>query len=248
MSNACIRAGVVTCVLSSAAVSLAQVVVNQEPTRHGGDISDTAFDIFPGHVQAQLLADDFTLAEAASVTEARWWGFYNSVPSDPEAIRFRIHESRPSDGLPGDIIFEQIDPAISRSLTGHTVNVSGLPPEYLFSLSLSQAVALQAGVRYWVELCELDKPEITFHWEGGFGGNGVSAAMVPGGTDWYYISSPSGAIDEAFQLVAPEPGVIFLLSAGLLAVRRHKSWAARHSTVKRARASRSCGIACMRST
>lgn len=196
----------------------AQFIVDQQPTRHGGDISDTSF-LFQGFPSAQLLADDFTPTEAAPLRAVAWWGFYTADnPPTPEAFRIVVYDSRASDGLPGNSIYEEVTSNAERFATGRTITVSGSPREFRYKVTLSQPLPLAPGIRYWVELAQLGDLSSAYHWENGFGGDGFIAAIVPGITDWRYLSSPSGNLDQAYQLISPEPATLALV--GLAAALR----------------------------
>jgi len=199
---------------TTASTCAAQFIVDQQPDRSGGPASDTAFVIFPGHEYAQLVADDFTPSQADSIRAVRWWGYYylNDTPPPAELMRLRIYSARLADGLPGDVLYEESFTDNARTSTGRTILISGSPREFRYQITLAQPFQLLPGVRYWTELAQLGDPASIFCWENAFPGDGFAAVMVPGGTDWSYLTSPSGSIDQAFQLIAPEPATLVLLA------------------------------------
>ncbi len=200
-------------ILASASPCAAQFIVDQQPTRFGGQNSDTAFVIFPGHVQGFLVADDFTLAVADELRAVRWWGFYsNDIPPPVEQLRLRVFSARTSDGLPGEVLYDESFSDADRTPTGRTIIVSGSPHEFRYKVNLSQPLPLDAGVRYWIELAQIGDPDSAFHWENAFPGSGFAAGINPGFTDWFYLQSPSGGVDQAFQLIAPEPATLALIA------------------------------------
>jgi len=211
-----------TAILASASPCAAQFIVDQRPTRFGGPASDTEFVVSPPHIQAQLIADDFALAQADTLRAVIWWGFYNADNPPPvEVMRLRVYDARSSDGLPGTILYEEMFSDAQRTPTGRTIIVSGSPREFRYKVVLSQPLSLLPSTRYWTELVQIGDPASAFRWENAFPGDGFAAAKNPATTDWYYIMSPSGGLDQAFQLIAPEPATLALFGlAGALRPRR----------------------------
>src|SRR5262245_1699565 len=84
------------------------VLVDQPPMQSSGSASDYAFLDIVGNPYWQNSADSFTLSSPAMLRRITWWGFYNlDNPPVNEMMRIRLYEPRPSDGLPGNVLFEE---------------------------------------------------------------------------------------------------------------------------------------------
>ncbi|MFH1417213.1 MAG: hypothetical protein ABII12_02885 [Planctomycetota bacterium] len=100
------------------------IVVDHQPRRFGGTASDTLFYDYYGFEVWQQLADDFLLDSSVTIRRASWWGFYhlNEPPPVVETMRIRFYDARPSDGLPGTVLYEETLLNPSRTATGEIVS------------------------------------------------------------------------------------------------------------------------------
>src|SRR5262245_17942866 len=118
--------------------------------RVGGEFSDTQ-DQSSGGTDWGQVADDFQVTAPATIRHVTWWGFYNhDVLPSVEIMRIRFYAARPSDGLPGDILFQESIPNPSRFATGVIVpfvppGTTGTAAEYQFESDLSTPMVLDAN-------------------------------------------------------------------------------------------------------
>ncbi len=185
------------------------VVVDHQPTRSGGPFADTAFlDMF-GDPQWQFLADDILLNSLATIRSVRWWGFYDQDnPPASETFRMRFYDARPSDGLPGNVLFEEsfLDPA--REGTGQIVFTGVDPQEHVYFVELVTPFDLAANTPYWLEITQIGDLSTGFRWEDSVSGNREFAFRNSIFPDWD-IATQS---ELAFQLsTIPEPSTFILL-------------------------------------
>jgi len=203
------------------------VIVDHQPVGHGGLASDTAFRLTEWDPAIwQRVADDILLGAAATVGRVRFWGFYNDdvQPVGDETMRVRFYGSRAGDQMPGTVLFEQSFLNPGRTATGVIIPTFGAPAEFVFDVSLSVPVSLDAGVKYWLEIVQVGDEDSTFRWEYSQntllnGHVGINEAVE----DWRPIQNLVS--NAAFQLLTvPEPtsAVSVMILLGLLGVKRRK--------------------------
>jgi len=220
--------------LSAAALILAaaspvhgEIVVDHQPWPTGGPASDTDLVDPLSTLTAQQAADDFLLAEDASILHLTWWGFFGSSatnpaeqPPDTQSFRIRFYDARPGDGLPGNVINEEIfiDPFFEA--TGRQVATGAFPDEFKFDADLASAVLLSASTPYWLEIVQLGSADSFFRWEFSIDEQNGFAFRNAATVDWRADTSPG---DMAFQLLTiPEPSsaafwlliAVFLFNSG----------------------------------
>lgn len=184
------------------------VVVDHQPHPFGGPAADTLYaNPMTGQTAWQLLADNFTLSRPTFLSRVEWWGCYGGFqqshqpPPGDETMRVRFYDSRPGDGLPGDIVYEESFLNPSRTATG--ANVGSCGPEFFFQADFASAIQVQANTQYWLEIVQVGDVASHFRWEFSLSGSVDLVFKNPTGPDWQYASSFS---DLAFQLHAvPEP-------------------------------------------
>lgn len=209
-------------VLSAAAK--AGLVVDHSANRLAGSTSDTAvITPIPESLWWQQIADDISLDTSAVIQHIAWWGFYYSdvIPST-ETMRIRFYDARAVDGLPGNVIFEELVNA-SGVATGVMVSELVAPvPEYRFEADLPRTILLHAETRYWLEIVQLGSEESFFGWRGAGVQNNGTAIRNPTYGNWI----ARGDLDSAFQLfMVPEPGTLGLIVLGAsLAERRPRMY------------------------
>ena len=204
--------------------SPADVLLDQPPSHVGGTTSDTGwYDPFSGFLW-QEAADDFMLPLGGTIDRVAWYGFYgatfNSIypPTGSETLRLRIYASRPSDGLPGSVLYEESVQDAARTATGQYVSAgSGGRPEYQYRIDLAKPFSAEAGVQYWFEIAQIDDQSSTLRWEYSTTTTSPFAVINEHLTDWVRI--PDGP-DLNFQLISiPEPALLGLLLPMMLIVR-----------------------------
>jgi hypothetical protein len=196
------------------------VVFEQLPNRTSGQASDSDFITDTGLPFWQLEADNVQLSESAIIRRITWWGFYgldfdkspdaHDPPDRDETMQIRLYSARVGDGLPNsyDILFEQSFLNPTRTATGRTLLLPGIPAEYQFQVDLGSPLNLDSNVLYWLEVAQVGDQSSLFRWERGIGlinGRAFSNPIVP---DW---QGTTGSF--AFSLSAiPEPSSLSLLS------------------------------------
>ncbi|MEE8170921.1 MAG: PEP-CTERM sorting domain-containing protein [Phycisphaerae bacterium] len=192
----------------------AGVVVDHPPSQAGGPAADTEYLNSFGDQRWQLLADDIFLSSLATIRQVKWWGFYDQDnPPASESFRVRFYDARPSDGLPGNILFEEAFLNPSRTMTGEIISVGIGPHEYFYEVDLVTPFAADASTPYWIEVTQLGDVSTLFRWE-------TSAADLSGfafmNTDFADWTDPGAVSDLAFQLsTIPEPSTVLLLMIGM---------------------------------
>jgi len=190
-------------------------IISHVPGQSGGPAADTAFIDF-GILTWQLEADDFVLSQAATLRRVSWYGFYGGTFSPPEpapateVMRIRLYEARPSDGLPGAVLFEEsfVDPL--RIATGAYIILNNAHPEYLFQVDLTVPFQLAANVSHWIEIVQVGSMESYYRWETGIGDLNGRAFINSNTPDW----QPVGTSDLAFSLwTIPEPSSVRTLAS-----------------------------------
>ncbi|MEE8170607.1 MAG: hypothetical protein V3T70_08675 [Phycisphaerae bacterium] len=193
----------------------AGVVFDHQPMPVGGGAADSDFlDMF-GNPSWQILADDVTLTQDATIQRLVWWGFYDrDNPPVSESFRMRIYAPRSTDGLPGAVLFEEqfVDPL--RVDTGNIVFVGIFPREFRFSVDLATPLPLTANTPYWLEISQIGDRDTHYRWEfsqnAELNGFAFQNPLEPNWTNTSFVS------DVAFQLsTVPEPStlMLFILAA-----------------------------------
>lgn len=204
---------IVVLALAGVSPASAQFIVNHEPYPFGGPGSDTVVPTSQYPFLWQQSADDFRLSEPATVTHVNWWGFHfeNVAPPD-ETMRIRLYTVRLSDGLPGDLLFEESFANPDRIDTGREIVIGGGPREYRYQAALGAPIDLDPGVEYWIEIVQVGDPNSGFRWE-------LSRAETNGRAYWNNLvpdwTRGTATSDLAFQLVIPEPITASMLLVGL---------------------------------
>lgn len=195
------------------------IVVDHQPHNTGGPASDTEFIVpeFPNNTW-QRVADDFILAQPATIRHVNWWGFYHlDNPPAEEIMRIRFYGSRPGDGLPddNDIIYEESFTNPSRAWTGRQVFTGILPREYLFQVNLANPLPLVAESIYWLEVVQVGDAQSAFRWEFSIADLNGHAFINSTTVDWRGTTTLG---DMAFQLLVPEPATAVLLTLVTIAL------------------------------
>lgn len=198
------------------------VILGHPPNQLGGPAADTEFINDSGMQSWQREADDFMLPNAATLRRVSWYGFYGGTfdpPPEPpptiEEMRIRFYNARPSDGLPGDVLFEESFLNPMRMATGESVIVGYPHPEYLYQVDLSTPFALASNTPYWLEIVQIGNLDSHIRWETSAADLNGRAVINPFVPDW----QPVGTSDLAFQLLSiPESATLNLFAVGALAV------------------------------
>ena len=205
------------------AAAQADIIFDQPPSPGYAAPSDTDYYAgFYGRVWERL-ADNFSLPTDRSIEHISWWGCYGAggYPTHPppgdEYMRVRIYSPRASDGLPGDVLYEQTILNVNRTATGRIVGMPGSPPEYRFDLDLAAPFDAIVGATYWLEIVQLGDSDSTFRWEDATNNPDWLAFTNSNFPDWQL--NPGGSL--AFQLSdVPEPHAVVLFGLGFFAVAR----------------------------
>jgi len=211
------------CALATAPAQ-GDVVFEIPPTLSGGPASDTEFINSSGDPSWQLLADNFILPSPVQlIRRVSAWAFYNeNTPPASETLRVRFYDARPTDGLPGNILFEESFLNPYRVPTGNMIIAENNFDEYFFQMDLSLAILLEAKTTYWLEVVQVGDISSAFRWETGFRDLDGLAFINPFVPDWQLTNGNS---DLAFQLsTIPEPSALgfFLLGASMVGRRRSR--------------------------
>ena len=204
-------------VLVAQAHTQAGVIYEQMPLRVGGGAGDLDFITDSNQRFWQLYADDFEFAGGATINSIAWWGFYGGnftgtvqPPAGDETMRVRIYDARASDGLPDNVKYEGTFLNPSRTSTGFRVITTGYHPEFYYEVSFSTGFTALPGIRYWLEVAQVDDVNSHFRWESSGYGAQSYLYMNPLVSDWQ--DSNTGA-NLAFQLISiPEPATLIPLT------------------------------------
>lgn len=199
-------------ILVSVASAKASIIVDHQPEPGGGLASDTLFTSPFGQTVWQQVADDFVWTSTEQLVGVNFWGFYNADnPPAIETFRLRFYSTRSSDGLPGDVVYEEMLQNPSRSATGRIIQTGIGPREFLFETNLKLPVDLTENVMYWFEVVQIGDITTYFRWEHSINADfdGVATANIIH-TNWQ-STFPNGPADAAFQLISPEPAAAALL-------------------------------------
>lgn len=133
--------------------------------------------------QATILADNFTLGQAATVTGFRWTGAYqDNVPAN-DSFAIVIHSD--ANGLPGQVLSVSfIDPndllRVDSGIDLFEPNTQAGGDVYDYSTSVS-GLALDGSTTYWLSI--VNNTSNGWMW-GNIGSNSTSAVSSTGGQTW----------------------------------------------------------------
>lgn len=171
-------------------------------------------------VEYQYLADDFQLPFDSLVSRLVVWGFYNSqiLPTTDETFQIKVHQPRPSDGLPGAVVFEETVVNPFREWTGRNVITVGGGREYRFVIDLSEPLFIQGSEIHWLSFYQIGEPNSSFRWECSQNpppANGQASNNV-NFPNWH-STFPTMTSNTAYELYSiPEPTTCMMLFAGSL--------------------------------
>jgi hypothetical protein len=137
-------------------------------------------------------------------------------------MRLRFYAPRASDGLPGDILYEESLVNPQRTVTGERVWVGIGPYEYRYDVTLATPFVMAANTPYWLEWVQIGDQSTAFRWEDGHTVAGDRIAFCN-------LLDPNWRrsitqLNTAFQLWAiPEPSSFALLALGFVCLGKHRS-------------------------
>ena len=200
-----------------------ELIFEHQPTRYGGLASDTDFLDSYQNPKWQQLADDVLLGSEALVERITFWGFYDQDnPPATETMRLRFYAPRTSDGLPGDVLYEESIVNPQRTATGERVWIGIGPYEYLYDVTLATPFAMSANTPYWLEWVQIGDRSTAFRWEDGWADPGDHVAVCNAYYPNWYLSPDRR--NTAFQLWAVrEPSSLALLALGFVSLGKHRS-------------------------
>lgn len=142
-------------IFCAGAAHAADVVFQQNPV---GPSVMGPFANFNHNISTQRVADNFSLANPATVSEIAWWGWtYNNqlnaqgTTSNLVAFDIRIMASDGLAGAPSTVIHQETIPIASVEVTNYAAGpLAG--QTYAFSAPLITAVPLAAGTQYWIAI------------------------------------------------------------------------------------------------
>ncbi|MCP4249282.1 MAG: VWA domain-containing protein [bacterium] len=151
--------------------------------------------------EVQLIADNFLLAQANTITGLRWWGGYGNGLGFPADDDFTLSLHADAGGLPGALLWqEQVGDDVIRIATGQVIaSGAGDAGEFVYQADFSESFVAQAGTTYWLVISnDTTGDSRVWGWEQSSVGDGALAASLDGGP-WF------GAMtDVAFELLTPE--------------------------------------------
>jgi len=200
----------------------ADLIFEQQPSRNGGYAGDLDFYSDSGVRVWQQTADDFDIQSDAIVGRVSFYGFYGGSysgsldpPSGDETIRIRLYATRPADGLPGSVLYDESFLNPSRVPTGEVVATARAHPEYFYEVESRKPMALSANITYWLEIVQVDLVDSHFRWEGSGSTGSPFAFLNPNVADWT-LSAPLNN-NMAFRLsTIPEPATLVLSTGGIV--------------------------------
>ena len=198
------------------------VIVDHQPLQSGGPASDTEFLDMLGNPFWQQVADNVLIPGPALVRRVVWWGFYNlDNPPVEETMRLRFYDARPTDGLPGDVLFEESFLNPTRVATGRQILVDFTPDEFIYHVDLTIPFDLDASVPYWLEITQIGDVDTAFRREFAFTDQDSFARRNPFAPNWAFSALDA---DLAFQLLSiPEPSTLVLfVFASIVLLRRSR--------------------------
>jgi len=201
-------------------------LVSHLPHNTCGLTSDSMGFEEPGTpIYYQYVADDFASPTDAILRRLVYWGFYNSqvLPTTDETFQINIHEPRPSDGLPGAIVFSETVVNPFREWTGRNVISAAGGREYRFVVDLATPFFLQGGETRWLSIYQLGDPLSSFRWE-------CSQVPPPANGQAFnnvdfpnWLATTTMTSNTAYQFYSvPEPETILLLLGGFACLVRRR--------------------------
>ncbi len=215
--------------LALATAAPAQTVYSQGPgTPVGwGFFSSTV----PRNNRSYKHADDFTLAETATIDRIRWWGMsdfrFTGGLSNFSAFTVELFSASQNGTVPATLLRSQTFlPAVtSPTATGRVAFDTGAI-EYRQEVTLSSPIVLQGSTKYFLAISAtpINLSGDSWMWQDGVFVNGASALMQWNVTPWTVFIDT----DSAFEVIAvPAPGaaagLLALSAVGVTARRRRRS-------------------------
>lgn len=161
------------------------------------------FEQLPSHGGGMQLrvADDFVLADSILVSGFTFWGGYNNGPTVDDTFTIRLYGD--ALGQPGTLLHDSAPATVTRSPTGATV-LSGIYPEYLYTVTLGTPVQTQGGTRYWLSIVNVMPEAEIWQWE-------ISSDSDSPGIQRFEDNAwqPHSVPGTAFTVI-PEPGSLSL--------------------------------------
>ncbi len=203
-------------VLLAFALPLLSTVSSHAATLYGqlpGPDSNTAYDSSSlnnfGDTPGYRVADDFTLATTAPITDVHWWGFpsENATEDNQSAPAFTFTFYTDASGLPGTPLA-----SVSGSLSVEPYPFGPWWPEaQYYSSILDTPFSATAGTKYWVSIYNgaVDASWLWIMAESA----GNKATQTENGLPFDSANLP----DMAFELTSkvPEASTLLLLASGL---------------------------------
>lgn len=191
-------------------VNAATLFDNGYGLRAAGYFADSEFN--------SVVADDFVLNDAVTITSVSWSGVYYSsvyhysnVPANPDG--FRIYFFNDAGGTPGTSVGSQTV-SVTRNDSGMNDVDFGLDL-YRYHADLLVPVELAAGT-YWLGLMnDTASTQAAWLWAGGEQTHGAAARRsANGGVSFYDIDPTPQRNFVLGGTVVPEPSAVFLIGVG----------------------------------
>lgn len=182
----------------------ASVVFDQPPgANSNAEYISSTLDNF-GAQPGYRVADNFSLAAGATISDVHWWGESNSGGDD-----FTFTFFSDNTGIPGSVLL-----STSGTLTKSTVNVgSAWDPVTFYSSDLAVPFAGAAGTTYWLSIFNGASNASWLWLKADAPGDG--AWVQQNGNQTWSALNDMAINDMAFQLTVPEPATLALLGLGL---------------------------------
>jgi MYXO-CTERM domain-containing protein len=193
---------------------------NGGPDNQGYFPSD--FDVVP----IARTADDFTLAQAATIRDVHWWGLYQFSGALPATDDFTIEIYATVAGVPANVapMHSLVVGDVGRTATGGFLPGDG-PNVYKYDVG-GLNIPLAAGTYM---LCIInDTPGSTRDWQWARGLASGTMWTKTGIGDWEQFASPSRVAfnltdDITASAAAPEPAGLGLIGVAMLMFGRRRS-------------------------
>jgi PEP-CTERM motif len=205
----------VALLLASVWPTFAAVIYEQAPGAGSNNetISSTLDNL--GGLPGLTVADDWTLAADAVITDVDWWGEPNAGSED---FRFVFYAATGISQLPGTVLLSTGGTVSSTAVT----TGSGFDPVFSYSADLTTPFLATAGTRYWLSVFN-QASDASWLW---------LSANAPGNLARLGVNPVppfnSTVDDRAFQLATvPEPTALVTLGLGLAGLGACR-WRLRH--------------------